>query len=211
MWMAECVCIRSFDLAADRPDDKKPSTEKTKSGAVKEEELGAYLHLRITETEKPELDIEKVVPESVRQKRIWKRFHVQRQVFASRTTAFIRDGRKMFIVSVVLCLLALIGLYFDLDKGIIGGTLVIFGILSSAFSWLGAAVLSGIALIPFIGPILVTILSSSVLWIINGLGYFVSVVAIRAGHGKAVLNYRLLVIVFLTGMVSGYVIAKLVN
>ncbi len=182
------------------------------STRYEEEELGAYLHLKIEEKQQPEMDIEKaIIPDSVRKQKFWKRFHTHRKIFASRTAEFLKDSRKMFVVWLIIIGVVLIGLYFNWDRAIVGGTVVIFGIVSSAFAWLAAGLLSIIGLIPFIGPLLVTILSSSLLWIINALGYFVSVVAIKAGHGKTVLNYRLLVIVFLTGLVTGYVVAKIIN
>jgi hypothetical protein len=182
------------------------------STRIEEEELGAYLHLKIEEKQQPEMELEKaIIPDSVRKQKFWKRFHTHRKIFASRTANFFKDSRKMFVVWLIIIAMVMTAFYFNWDRGIVGGTIVIFGIVSSAFAWLGAGILSLIGLIPFIGPILVTILSSSLLWIINGLGYFVSVVAIKAGHGKTVLNYRLLVIVFLTGLVTGYVIAKIVQ
>ncbi len=200
------------------PDDdikeevSPPAKVPNGSTRYEEEELGAYLHLKIEEKQEPELELEKaIIPDSVRKQKFWRRFHTHRKVFASRTAEFFKDSRKMFVVWMIIIAVIMIGLYFNWDRGIVGGAVVIFGIVSSAFAWLGAGLLSLIGLIPFIGPILVTILSSSLLWIINGLGYFVSVVAIKAGHGKTVLNYRLLVIVFLTGLVTGYVVAKIIQ
>lgn len=195
------------------PAFKNDLTEGT-SGSTKyeEEELGAYIHLKIEEKQKPEMDLEKaIVPGAVRKQKFWKRFHTRRKIFVSRTAEFFKDSRKMFLVWLIMIAMILITFYFEWDRGIAGGSIVIFGILSSAFSWLAAGLLSLIGLIPFIGPILVTILSSSLLWVINGLGYFVSVVAIKAGHGKTVLNYRLLVIIFLTGLVTGYVVARIIQ
>ncbi|NUM80257.1 hypothetical protein HUU42_05570 [bacterium] len=187
-------------------DSEKPVQEKKY-----EDELGAYIHLEIEEQQKPEGEFEKIVPESLRQKGFWKRLHLRRKIIVSRTAEFFMDWKKMVVVWIILLAVVVLGLYLEWDKEIVGGTLLLVGIVSSAFSWLGAGILSVIGLVPFIGPMLVTILSSSVLWIINGLGYFVSVIAIKAGHGKAVLNYRLLVIVFLSGLVTGYVIAKIVH
>lgn len=190
------------------------SSEIIPNGSTKyeEEELGAYLHLKIEEKQQPERELEKaIIPDSVRKKKFWKRFHTHRKIFASRTAEFLKDSRKMFLVWLIIIAMILVTFYFEWDRGIAGGSIVIFGILSSAFSWLAAGLLSLIGLIPFVGPLLVTILSSSLLWIINGLGYFVSVVAIKAGHGKTVLNYRLLVIIFLTGLVTGYVVARIIQ
>lgn len=166
-------------------------------------ELGPYLQLDITETAPG-------FPKRSKS-RFWRRLRLGRKIFVRRTAAFFSDTKKMVILWTAIIALIVISRIFGWDQKLIGGVVVIIGLVFSAFSWLGAMILSGIALIPFIGPPLVTILSSSLLWIINGLGYFVSIIAIKAGHGKTVLNYRLLVIVFLTGMATGYVIAKLLE
>jgi len=187
------------------PEDKTPTRRH-------EEDIGAYLHVEINEEEKPELEIEKaLVPDSVRHKDTYKKLHRRRRFSLKRTTAFIKDTRRMLVVWTIIAAAITGALYYEWDKQIVGGGVLLIGIISSAFSWLGAAVLSLIGAIPFVGGFLATILSSSLLWIINGLGYFVSVIAIKAGHGKAVLNYRLLVIVFLTGLVTGWVIAKIIG
>ncbi len=189
-------------------ENSSASDELTKYG----EELGSYLHLEIEEQKTRELRIEKaIVPESVRRSGFWRRFHIHRSILVSRTANFLKDTRKMLIVWTFIVLIAGAGILLEFDRNILGGSVFVFGIISNAFAWLAAGILSGIGMIPFVGPVLVSILSSSVLWIINALGYFVSVVAIKAGHGKAVLNYRLIVIVFLTGLVAGYVIARLIQ
>ncbi len=192
------------------------SNETTPEGAKPirrhEEDIGAYLHVEIDEEEKPELGIEKVfLPDSVRQKTAYKKLHRRRRFSLKRTAAFIKDTRRMLIVWTIIVAAVAGALFYEWDKQIVGGSVLLIGIISSAFSWLGAALLSMVGAIPLVGGFLATILSSSLLWIINGLGYFVSVIAIKAGHGKAVLNYRLLVIVFLTGLVTGWVVAKIIG
>ncbi len=177
-----------------------------------EQDLTEYMHLQIEERMQPDSELEKtVLPESVREGKFWKWFHTKRKIIVSRSSAFIRDWRKMVVVWAVLGILIVIGIHFGWDREVIGGTVFVFGLVSSAFAWLAAGLLSLIGLIPFVGPIIVTALSSSLLWIINALGYFVSVLAIKSGHGKAVLNYRLLVIVFLIGLVVGYVFARIIH
>ncbi len=202
--------------ASDTPGNKSAGSsagrEEHIPGNKYEEDLGAYLHFRIEERESPEHAFEKrVVPERIRHRRLWRRFHVQRKILVSKTASFFSDTRRMVVVWALLLGLVALSFLLEWDKQVIGGLVLVVGIVSSAFAWMGAAVLSGIAVVPFVGPALASILSSSVLWIINGLGYFVSVIAIRAGHGKTVLNYRLLVIVFLTGMVVGYVVARMLD
>lgn len=189
--------------------DTAGDAAKAEATRVTHEDLGAYLHLDIQETVLPEKEI--IIPVIRKKRRLWRRIRIGRRILVSRTAAFFKDTKKMIVSLIILLAVGAVGIWLEWDKEVIGGVVLILGILSSVFSWLGAAILSLIALIPIIGPLIVTILSSSILWLINGLGYFVSVIAIKAGHGRTVLNYRLLVIVFLTGMVSGYVIAKLIN
>ena len=190
--------------------EQKKYNDVTDEPTKYEEELGSYLHLEIEEQKTRELKIEKaIVPESVRHSGFWQRFHTHRRILVSRTANFLKDTRKMRIFWAIIIAAVTAGIFLKFDRNVIGGSVFVVGIISNAFAWLAAGMLSGIGMIPLIGPVLVSILSSSVLWIINALGYFVSVIAIKAGHGKAVLNYRLLVIVFLTGLVTGFVIARL--
>ncbi len=187
-------------------DTAAPHSADTENKRSKD--LGEYLHLDITEEMTPEPDTHSAVRRT--RKKFWRRMRLGRKILVSRTSAFFRDTKKMVILWIAILSLIVTGKFLGWDQEIVGGVVVIVGLIFSAFSWLGAMILSGIALIPFIGAPLVTILSSSLLWIINGLGYFVSIVAIKAGHGKTVLNYRLMVLVFLTGLATGYVLAKLI-
>lgn len=90
-------------------------------------------------------------------------------------------------------------------KAVTTGVLIFAG-LSHVFAWL----LSIIALVPVIGPILVKVLSLSVIWLLNAVGYLVSYVAIKRGYSKDVLTYRGVTIALITGIVIGYVIGSLV-
>jgi hypothetical protein len=44
---------------------------------------------------------------------------------------------------------------------------------------------------------------------LNALGYFISIIAIKKGHTNVVISYRLLTIVFLTGIAIGFIISRL--
>lgn len=99
-----------------------------------------------------------------------------------------------------------IALHYEIDKAIIGGVIVIVGLVTQAF----VGLISIIALIPLIGPIIAKLLALPIFWLFNALGYFVSIIAIKKGYSKEVLNYRVLTIVLLIGIVIGYIIGKLV-
>jgi hypothetical protein len=113
---------------------------------------------------------------------------------------------KTIVLWMIIGVFITIALHFEVDKAIIGGVVVIFGLITQAFIGL----ISIIALIPFIGPIIAKLLALPIFWLINALGYFVSVLAIKKGYSKDVLNYRVLTIILLLGIIIGYIIGKFV-
>jgi len=57
---------------------------------------------------------------------------------------------------------------------------------------------------------LIKIFSLPIFWLLNSMGYFVSAVAIKRGHKKEILNYRVITTIFLIGFALGFIIAKLI-
>ena len=112
----------------------------------------------------------------------------------------------MLPVWAALLSLVWVGLHFGMDEKLVAGVAILFGLLSSAFAWM----LGVIGLVPVIGPIIVKILAIPVIWLLNGVGYLVSYIAIRRGHSQAVLNYRALTITLIIGVIIGYILGKLV-
>ncbi len=110
------------------------------------------------------------------------------------------------MIPIWLSLLGLIwlGATMGVDTRVIAGVIFLLGLLSNAFAWL----LSIIALVPIIGPLIVKALSLSIIWILNGLGYLVSVVAIKRGYSKDVMTYRGLTVALIVGIIIGYVLGK---
>ncbi len=113
--------------------------------------------------------------------------------------------RKIILSWLLIIILLSVGLYFDLDKKILGVVLFVVAYLTAALS--GLMVLIGA--VPILGPFLVKILSLPFFWILNGIGYFASIIAIKKGHSKEVITYRILTIVFLLGVVVGYILSRL--
>ncbi len=99
-----------------------------------------------------------------------------------------------------------LGLYLNVDKSVIAGSVVVIGILSNAFAWLVGMV----ALVPIIGPLIVKILSIGFIWLLNAVGYLVAFVAIRRGYSKDVITYRGLTIALIVGIVIGFIIGKVI-
>ena len=82
---------------------------------------------------------------------------------------FLKAFRKTIIVWVLLLVFVLIGIYFGVPKKILGGGIIAIGWVTGAF----AGLMAMIALLPLVGPIIVSVLSLPVIWLLNGLGYLV--------------------------------------
>jgi hypothetical protein len=65
-------------------------------------------------------------------------------------------------------------------------------------------------MVPIVGPLLVKVLSLSIIWLLNAIGYLVSYIAIKRGYSKDVISYRGVTIALITGIVIGFVLANLV-
>jgi len=119
---------------------------------------------------------------------------------------FFRAFWKTILTWIVIVTFIVIAIHYKVDKSVIGGTVVIFGIISQAFIGL----LNIIGLVPLVGPLVAKILALPLFWLINALGYFVSILAIKRGYSQEVVNYRILTVVLLVGIVIGFVLGKII-
>ncbi len=115
-----------------------------------------------------------------------------------------KDWRVMLPVFLLIAGLIYLGIYYHINYKVIAGGTVVIGLLSGAFAW----VVGVIGLVPIIGPILVKVLSLSVIWLLNALGYLISYIAIRRGYSQDVLTYRGLTIALIIGIVIGYILGS---
>ncbi len=121
-------------------------------------------------------------------------------------SAWWRDWRVMVPVWLMIVTLAGLGLHYHVDARVIAGSLFVFGLVSNAFAWL----LGIVALVPLVGPLVVKVLSIGFIWLLNGVGYLVSFIAIRRGYSRDVLTYRGLTVAVIIGIVIGYVLGKII-
>jgi len=124
----------------------------------------------------------------------------------NRVIEFIKANWKMLLIWLFIIAAILVGLMLHIDTDLIAVFVVVFGVIANAFSGLMAL----IGAIPIVGPIIVKVLSMPILWILNAIGYYISVLAIKKGYKKEVLNHRVLTVVFLAGFTIGFVIARLI-
>ena len=119
---------------------------------------------------------------------------------------FVRTFWKTILIWLGIAAFILIAINFGVDKLVIGGVVVVIGLITEAFIGL----IGIISLIPIIGPIIGKLLALPLFWLFNSLGYFLSLIAIKKGYSKPIINYRILTVVFLVGVIIGFIIGKLI-
>ena len=99
-----------------------------------------------------------------------------------------------------------VGYYRNWEAHLVLGGAFVIALLSNGIAWLAGI----IALVPILGPLLVKVLALPFIWLLNAIGYVISLVAIRRGFSRDVLTYRGLTIALIVGIVLGYVIGKFI-
>ena len=121
----------------------------------------------------------------------------------------IRDFFRAYWLSIIivggLASMVGVGLHYQVDLKVLALITLIAGFNTNGF----VALATLTALIPIVGPLLVKLLSLPIFYLFNGLGYFLSLLAIKKGYGTEIVSYRLITIMFLVGVVIGYVIGNL--
>ena len=97
-------------------------------------------------------------------------------------------------------------LYYGIDKKIILFATFVISIFTQLFVGLGALV----GMIPFIGPLIIKVISIPVFWLLNAMGYVVSGVAIKKGYATELAKSRIVTLSLLIGIIIGYILGHLV-
>ncbi|MCI0706303.1 MAG: hypothetical protein L0Y80_02295 [Ignavibacteriae bacterium] len=126
--------------------------------------------------------------------------------FLEKAKQFFKTYWTAILAWVIIIVGVEIGLYYGFDEGILTMIALIVGFLGQAF----AALIAWIGLVPLIGPLAAKVLSLPFIWLLNGIGYLVTIVAIKRGYPKEVLNYRVLTITLLVGITIGYILGKVI-
>ena len=108
-----------------------------------------------------------------------------------------------WVAMVIVCVL---GYKLGIDKHVIGGVVIFMGVIGQAF----AALVAWIGFVPVVGPLIVKVLTLPFIWLINGIGYLASIVAIKRGYSKDVITYQAITVALLIGITIGYILGKLI-
>jgi hypothetical protein len=119
---------------------------------------------------------------------------------------FLKEYMKHFIVWGIILILIVVSLYLGVEKKFVVFATLVLGIFTQAFAGLGAL----IAMIPFVGPLIIKVLTIPLFWILNAMGYYVSIIAIKKGYSKELIGSRVLTTALLVGIVAGYVLGHII-
>ncbi len=119
--------------------------------------------------------------------------------------SFFKSYKNILILWLGILTAVVIALILGVDQKIIVFSTLLVGLFTQAFA--GLATL--IVMIPVAGPLILKILTIPIFWIINALAYLVSVLAIRKGYGKDIVNSKVITLALLVGTVIGYILGHL--
>ena len=124
----------------------------------------------------------------------------------NKTPSFLKIYRKQIFGWVLTLAAICVALYYGIDKKIILFVTFIISIFTQIFVGLGALV----GMIPFIGPLIINVISIPVFWFLNAMGYVVSGVAIKKGYATELAKSRIVTLGLLIGIIIGYIIGHVV-
>lgn len=126
-------------------------------------------------------------------------------MYIPKIAVFWAQYRKAVVALLITLLVVVVGWIAGLEGRLLAAIATLVGLLTSAFSGLIALV----ALIPWAGPLILKALSIPLIWLMNAAGYFAAIFLMHQGHGRSVVDSRVLTYVLLIGVVIGYILGKL--
>ena len=110
------------------------------------------------------------------------------------------------ILVMALSLAFLYGKQYGINQRIILLVTLALGTFTQIFS----GITSLIALIPFFGPFILKVISIPIFYILNAMGWVVSVVAIKKGYVNELSKSRTITLALLVGVIIGYILGNII-
>ena len=120
--------------------------------------------------------------------------------------SFIKIYRKRILVWILVIIMIGGALHFGIDKKIVLFITIVMGVFTQLFTGLGALV----GMIPWVGPLIIKVVSIPVFWVLNAMGYVVSGVAIKKGYATELAKSRIVTLSLLIGVILGYILGHLI-
>ena len=121
-------------------------------------------------------------------------------------SAFFKKRWKHILAWVLILVIITIALKMEVDAKIVVFITLILGFFTQIFAGFGAL----IAMVPWIGPFVIKVFTIPFFWLLNAMGYLVSIIAIKKGYSKQLTSSRVLTVALLFGIIIGYVLGHII-
>ena len=119
---------------------------------------------------------------------------------------FFKQRWKHIFAWALILVIIIIALKMEVDGKIVVFVTLILGFFTQIFAGFGAL----IAMVPWIGPFIIKVFTIPFFWLLNAMGYFVSIIAIKKGYSKQLTRSRVLTVALLFGIIIGYVLGHII-
>ena len=119
---------------------------------------------------------------------------------------FFKQRWKHILAWALILVIIIIALEMEVDGKIVVFVTLILGFFTQIFAGFGAL----IAMVPWIGPFIVKVFTIPFFWLLNAMGYFVSIMAIKKGYSKQLTRSRVLTVALLFGIIIGYILGHII-
>ena len=119
---------------------------------------------------------------------------------------FFKQRWKHILAWVIVLVIIIIALKMEVDGKVVVFVTLILGFFTQVFTGVGAL----IAMVPWIGPFVIKVFTIPFFWLLNAMGYLVSIIAIKKGYSKQLTSSRVLTVALLFGIIIGYVLGHII-
>ena len=119
---------------------------------------------------------------------------------------FLKHRWKHLLVWALILVIMIVALKMEVDGKIVVFVTLVLGFFTQIFSGFGAL----IAMVPWVGPFFIKIFTIPFFWMLNAMGYFVSIIAIKKGYSKELTRSRVLTVALLFGIIIGYILGHII-
>ena len=119
---------------------------------------------------------------------------------------FFKQRWKYILAWVLILVIIIIALKMEVDGKIVVFATLILGFFTQIFAGVGVL----IAMVPWVGPFIIKVFTIPFFWLLNAMGYFVSIIAIKKGYSRQLTRSRVLTVALLFGIIIGYILGHII-
>ena len=115
----------------------------------------------------------------------------------------------LLLVALIILLIYYLFVYTNLDAFLITVIIALVGIVVNLFTNTSTYILALIQSIPYIGPMIASIITWPIFVTLNVVAYFVSLLVIRFKGVSMVKDARIITTIFLLGLLLGFILGRI--